>query len=277
MTINIPATKKELASALGISRSLMYYQHKLPDKDEVLKNKIEHILRKQPSYGHKRLALVLQANKKRILRVMKKYGLKPYRRRRKPFKYKAKTDELACENLIEQTTAIAPNQVWVSDFTEVLYKRKKIYIATIEDIFTRQIIGFSMMNNHKVQLIINALLNAVFKYPPSGIIHSDQGSEYKSKSYRDLLSALGIRQSMSRAGCPWENGYQESYYGKMKVDLGDPNRFETLGVSVYEIYQTIYDYNNTRIHTALQMPPAQFANQFNNLYLLESVSNKRGT
>lgn len=277
MAVNIPKTKKDLAKALDISRSLLYYQHKLPAKDQILKQQIEQVLSQNSSYGYKRISCALNINKKKVLRVMKKYGIKPYRRRRKPFKYRAKSDEPACANLLEQTMVIAPHQVWVSDFTEIIYKRKKLYIATVEDVFTRMIVGFSIMNNHNVQLIINALLNAVMKYPPAGIIHSDQGSEYKSKNYRDLLNALGIRQSMSAAGCPWENGYQESYYGKMKIDLGDPSRFETLGELVYEIYQTIYDYNNNRIHTALQMPPVKFANQFINQHLLESVSNKMGT
>ena len=58
---------------------------------------------------------------------------------------------------------------------------------------------------------------------------------------------------------PWENGYQESFYDKFKVDLGDPNRFKTLGELVAEIYRTLWDYNNTRIHSALNMPPVVFA------------------
>ena len=64
---------------------------------------------------------------------------------------------------------------------------------------------------------------------------------------------------MSQKGCPWENGYQESFYDKFKVDLGDPNRFNHLGELVWAIYKTIYDYNNTRIQTTLKMPPAEFA------------------
>ena len=78
---------------------------------------------------------------------------------------------------------------------------------------------------------------------------------------------------MSDKGSPWENGYQESFYSQFKVDLGDPSRFETLGELVYEIYQTIYTYNNRRIHTALKMPPIIFANQF---LITELVSNKMG-
>ena len=67
---------------------------------------------------------------------------------------------------------------------------------------------------------------------------------------------------MSAKGSPWQNGYQESFYGKFKIDLGDPNRFDSLGELVFEIYRTIYVYNTTRIHTALKMSPREFAKKF---------------
>lgn len=123
-------------------------------------------------------------------------------------------------------------------------------------------------------MVINALLSAIHKHPVSEIIHSDQGSEYLSKDYIELNENLGIRLSMSAKGSPWENGYQESFYSQFKVDLGDPNRFDSLGELVYEIYQTIHKYNNERIHTALKMPPIVYANQF---LISEFVSNKMGT
>ena len=65
--------------------------------------------------------------------------------------------------------------------------------------------------------------------------------------------------SRSAPGCPWENGYQESFYSQFKVDLGDPSRFKTLGELVFAIYQTVWTYNNTRIHSALKMSPVRFA------------------
>jgi len=80
-------TKKELAKRVGVSRSSLYYQHKQPEIDEEVKKQIESVLTENPSYGHKRIALELKLNKKRILRVMKLYGIKPYRRRiRRPRK-----------------------------------------------------------------------------------------------------------------------------------------------------------------------------------------------
>ena len=84
------------------------------------------------------------------------------------------------------------------------------------------------------------------------------------------LLELGIRISRSKKASPWENGYQESFYSQFKVDLGDPERFKTLGELVYEIHHCIWTYNNTRIHSALRMPPKLFAKQYQKV--LEKVS-----
>lgn len=131
-------------------------------------------------------------------------------------------------------------------------------MCTVMDLYTRRIVGFSVLKNHSVQLVINALFSAINKHPVPQIIHSDNGSEYDSKDFIQILNNLGICISRSAPGCPWENGYQESFYNQFKVDLGDPGRFNTLGELVYEIYKTIHVYNNTRIHTALKMSPMAF-------------------
>lgn len=266
--------KKELAKVLGVSRSLLYYRHKLKEKDWNLKQEIEKVLRKFPSYGHKRIARELMVNKKRVLRVMKIYGIKPYRRRGKKWRKSKKNPLAAFPNLLLTESPKYLNHIWVSDFTYLPFKGNWIYLATVMDLWNREIVGFSVMTNHSVQLTINALLSAVHKHAPAAIIHSDQGSEYLSKNYIELATNLGIRLSMSEKGSPWENGYQESFYSQFKVDLGDTNRFTTLGELVYEIYQTIWKYNNERIHTALKMSPIQFTNHF---LIAETVSNKMGT
>jgi len=134
-----------------------------------------------------------------------------------------------------------------------------VYLATIIDLYTREIVGFNVMLSHSVSLTINALLSAIRDHPAPQILHSDQGSEYTSKDYIALTDNLGIRISISKKGSSWENGYQEGFYSQFKVDLGDPNQFNSLGELVWAICKTIHDYNNTRIHTALKMPPAEFS------------------
>jgi putative transposase len=252
-------TKRSLAKTLGISRQLLYYKHLQREKDWQLKCQIEEVLRDHPSYGHRRLRYHLKINKKRILRVMKIFGIKPYRRRgRKPKKIEKKS-VLIYPNLLSLQFPSYPNHIWVSDFTYIWFKDKFIYLATIMDVFTRTIIGFSVLTNHSTQLVINALLSALNRCPRPNIFHSDNGKEYDSKNFINLLENLSIKISRSRPGCPWENGYQESFYSQFKVELGDPNRFETLGKLVAEIYQQIYYYNHKRIHTSLGMSPQEFA------------------
>jgi transposase InsO family protein len=151
--------------------------------------------------------------------------------------------------------------IYASDFTYLKYHGKWFYVATVLDVYTREIVGVSILNTHATQLVINALSSAVLHRAPPRIIHSDQGSEYASKDYTVLIQKLGIKQSMSAPGCPWENGYQESFYKGFKLDLGDPNRFLTLGELVAAIYQTINYYNQKRIHSALKVPPRLFKEQ----------------
>ena len=266
--------KTQLARSLGISRSLLYYQPKKPPKDWMLKQEIEKVLHDFPSYGHKRIAIHLKINKKRALRVMKLFGIKPYRRRGKKWRKAKKKECEPCENLLWNTFPQYPNHIWASDFTELKWNGVIIYVATIMDLFSRRIVGYSVMTTHAKQLVINALISAVSNHDIAEILHSDQGSEYLSRDYVALARYLGIRLSMSHAGSPWENGYQESFYSQFKVDFGDPNRFESLGEVVYEIYKTIHTYNNRRIHSALKMPPIQFANQF---LIIDKVSNEWGT
>lgn len=264
--------KSALARELGVSRSSLYYQAKKPEKDWELKCEIEKVLRDHPAYGHKRLAIHLKINKKRIRRVMKLFGIKPYRKRGKKWHKGKKKEGLVFPNWLITTFPAYPNHIWASDFTHLKLRGKWVYLATIIDLFTRRIVGFSVLLNHSNQLVINALMNAISKYPIPEIIHSDQGSEYTSLDYTTLCSNLNIQQSMSNPGCPWENGYQESFYDKFKIDLGDPDRFDSLGELVYNIYKTIYIYNNYRIHTSLKMPPSVFERQYLTKQLVGQVS-----
>lgn len=255
---------------LGVSRSHRYYNHKQPEKDWKTKQMIEKALRDHPSYGHKRLALQLGINKKRVLRVMKIFGIKPYRRiTKKVLKTKSQKGVLPNLLLLEHPRGIG--DIYASDFTYLRWKNKWIYVATVIDLFSREVVGVSVLTIHSSQLVMNALGSAIFHKGPPRIIHSDCGSEYRSKDYTVLLHNLGILQSMSSPGCPWENGYQESFYRGFKLDLGDPGRFETLGELVAEIYKTINYYNTKRIHTALGCPPREFAQEFGMDYIKKSL------
>lgn len=257
-TARISSTR-QLVKKLKLARSTFYYRPKKPKKDWNLKNQIEKVLHQHPSYGHRRISITLAINKKRIRRVMKLFGIKPYRRRGRKYR-KPKDSGLVHQNLIQDMAfPVKPNVIWVSDFTHIPFHSRMLYLATIKDVFDRRIVGWSLLANHSVQLPLTALIDAVEKHGRPEVLHSDQGSEYKSRLYGRFAEGLGIKLSMSHKGSPWENGYQESFYGQFKVDAADFNRFRTTGELVADIYLQIHYYNHQRIHTKLKMPPAKFA------------------
>lgn len=257
-------SKLELAQSLGLSVSSLYYTPKRPEIDQEVKLQIESVMADHPAYGHKRIALALKLNKKRILRVMKKFNLKPYRRKAKKQIKKADLGKPPAkyENLIAGLTIDHPDQVWVTDFTYIKFHGKFIYLATVIDRYTREVVGFNLSRFHNRFLVMGAVLNALENYSPPEIIHSDQGSEYDSRDFVDLVENLKIKLSMSRKGSPWENGHQESFFGHLKEEGGDLNRFETDGELVEELYRMIYYYNYQRIHTKLKMTPCQYRQNY---------------
>jgi transposase InsO family protein len=255
----VTTTSKTLrVRELGMSRSSLYYKQKKPEEDWKLKCRLEEVLREHPSYGSRRLAMHLNLNRKGVKRVMNVFGIKAYRRRGRKFK-KTKNIKVIYPNLLLTTHPQYENHIWVTDFTYIPFQDKTIYVATVIDLFTRKVVGLAVYTTHATQLVVSALMSALHNNPRPKIFHSDNGSEYNSEIFIGALNTVGSMISRSAPGCPWENGYQESFYDKFKIDLGDPNRFKTLGELVYEIYHNIYIYNNTRIHSALKMSPVQFA------------------
>lgn len=252
-------TVAQAATEHGISDGTIYsWIAKKPDKDWALKCQIEAVLREHPSYGSPRIALALHRNHKPIERVMQLFGIKAYRRRGKKLK-KTKNIKVVYPNLLLTTYPSYEGHIWVLDFTHINFQGKVVYVATVLDLYTRKVVGLSVLTTHAVQLVLAALMSALHSNPRPLIYHSDNGSEYNAAVFVHALETIGSTISRSKPGCPWENGYQESFYDKFKIDLGDPARFDTLGELVYAIYQTIYDYNHTRIHSALKMSPMQFA------------------
>ena len=196
---------------------------------------------------------------------MKLYGIKAYRRRGRKYK-NTKNIKVIYPNLLLTTIPSYPNHIWVSDFTYLAFQGKTVYVATVMDIFTRKIVGVSVLTTHATELVLSAFMNALLVYGRPAIFHSDNGSEYNSDIFKETLVNVGTHISRSAPGCPWENGYQESFYSQFKVALGDWTRYKTIGELVLAVYQTIWCYNNTRIHSALKMSPVQFARKLTKGY-----------
>lgn len=233
------------------------------------------MLAEHPSYGYRRIALALGLGKKRVRRCMRVFGLKPYKRRARWRKRRdARRKPSLFQNEIKNQCPIKPNHTWVGDFTYLPFKGKFIYLATFMDVFTREIVGWQISQRHDKALVMQAFLDGIVNrdFQKPKYVHTDQGAEYTSKEYADLVQNFGVQISMSKKSSPWENGYQESFYNNFKTDLGlEFDRFGDEGYFLEAIHHTLYSYNHNRIHSTLKMPPAKFHARY-----LETVSTKRG-
>ena len=213
-----------------------------------------------PGYGSPRVAIALKINEKRAARVMRKFGLKPARRSKTPRKLE---DEgrapLWHPNILARLSPIAPNVVWASDFTFISYKGEFVYLCTVIDVFTGEVLGFNISRRHNVAFVRLAIERALRK---TGTVpcwfHSDQGSEYASEEITTWLTALDVTISMNPKGSPWCNGSQESFFGRYKVEFGDFERFDKYADLLEALYAQLSYFSNVRIKTKLKMAPAEF-------------------
>ncbi len=263
----LKTTKTELAKKLSISRQSLYYKPKKPPLDEEDKNKIVVVMAEHPAYGARRVAWALGMNRKKMQRIMRANNLKP--RIRRGFRL-IKLDDLGrpetrAENILKMICPIQPNVVWAGDFTYFWFTDRFWFLATVIDVFTREIVGWHVASHHTTALIMEAFQDATRR---TGTVpkyfHSDQGSEYVSGGYESLLASYGTTPSHSSKGKPWQNGFQESFYSNFKLELGDIKWFASVGELIEAIHQQIAYYNNDRIHSAHRMPPVVFRNQHNN-------------
>jgi len=257
----MPHLKKTLLAAkLGLARSTLYYRSKKKGPDEQARQLIEAVMASNPSYGHRRVALALGWNHKKANRLMRKFNLKPRIRRGQSWQKRGDLglEPASYQNLVANWCPGAPDIVWYADFTYLRVGDSFIYLATVIDGYTKEILGLGLSSRHNRQLVKEATLDAITRRDTlPQYFHSDQGSEYQSEEQLSWLESMGIIISMSNKASPWQNCYQESFYSQFKLELGNLNHL-TLGEVAEKIYRQIYYYNHLRIHTTLKMPPRQF-------------------
>jgi transposase InsO family protein len=202
-------------------------------------------------------------SRKRISNIMKALNLKVKMKRR----YKNTTDSnhnlpIARNILDRDFYASNPNEKWVGDITYISTGEGWLYLATVIDLYSRKIVGWSMDDTMKVSLVNDALNMAItYRNPPKGLIwHTDRGSQYASYSHRDLLLKNNIIQSMSRKGNCWDNAVAESFFKTLKKHIVYDNYFYTKKQAKYEIFEYIeFFYNRTRSHSYLgNLSPSRF-------------------
>jgi transposase InsO family protein len=250
---------------MKVSRSAYYEWLNSPGgtkekQDEELIKIITPIFKEgRNTYGTRRIKkkLTLQGkivSRRRIARLMNEAGLTCKTKR----KFKATTDskhtQFISPNLLErQFNVPAANRYWVGDITYISTQEGWLYLAVVIDLYSRQVVGWSMSSRMKADLVNKALLMAIWRRKPAkGLIwHTDRGSQYASDSHRRILSDHRIIQSMSRKGDCWDNAVSESFFHTIKTELIHHCKFKNRE----EARQAIFDYievfyNRVRLHSA---------------------------
>ncbi len=266
--------RSKLASHLGISRNDLYRIGKASKRDDVLKIRIEAVLACHPRYGHRRVAIELGIGKNRARRVMKLFGLVAKRRTKNHYHAPAAAVRPAPGNLIQELGLVAtrPCHLWACDFTYIKCFGRWYYLATVIDLFTRELVGWSLSRHHDTNLILGALYDALSQHDAPQYLHFDRGSEYLSRRHMDICESLKITVSASHKGSPWENGYQERWNGTFKDELDSLRDVADEGELMERVAATICYYNLDRIHTKLKTSPRKFRLAYEQINAERSVA-----
>lgn len=259
---------QRMAITLNVSRS-GYYIWRKTDKEPGSRTQRRLIIDKQVKEafdkskqrdGARRIQKELEDNGERvnvktISASMKRQGLVAKAAK----KFKVTTDSKhsmpIAPNLLKQDfTATAANQKWAGDITYLWTSEGWLYLAVVIDLYSRSVIGWSMQKTMTADLVSDALTMALFRCgrPKGVIVHSDRGSQYCSKQYRNLIESHQLQQSMSRKGNCWGNACVESFFHSLKVEAIQYEPIMTRKEMRQAVFEYIeVDYNKTRRHSAL--------------------------
>jgi putative transposase len=208
-----------------------------------------------PRVFHALLALGVKCGKNRVARLMRHYGIRAKQTRRYRVTTKRNKAHPVAPNLLKRDfTAELPNRKWLADITYIATAEGWLYLASILDLFSRRIVGWSMSERMTSALVENALDMAVDqRQPSSGLIHhSDQGSQYTGHVYQQLLSKYDIQTSMNSVGSYYDNAPMESFFGTLKNELVHHTVYHTRQEARTDLFFYIEAfYNRRRRHSAL--------------------------
>jgi putative transposase len=214
----------------------------------------------QRSYGRPRIVRGLHkqgvhVGHERVRKSLKRQGLRPVYKR----PYRVTTDSahhkpIAPNVLDRRFDCWRVNQAWVADITYVATGEGWLYLACVMDLASRKIVGWSMSDRIKADLVCQALRSAYWRRKPPGglILHSDRGSQYASDRHRRLIKDYQMVQSMSRRASCWDNAVMESFFKTLKVERIYQLRYETREIAKLDIVDWIEGfYNRTRMHSSI--------------------------
>jgi putative transposase len=225
------------------------------------------------TYGSPRVWLDLRdwgerCGENRVARLMRRARLRArLKRRRPPLDSGLRPEHFIAPNLLDREfEASGPNQKWVADFTYIPTGEGWLFLAVVLDLFSRRIVGWSMQPAMTAQLVLDALLMALWRRgkPTELLHHSDQGSQYTSEDFQRLLADQGVTCSMSRRGDVWDNAAMESFFSSLKLERVSRHRYRTRDEARADLFDYIERfYNPRRRHSSIgNISPVEFELRF---------------
>ena len=247
-----------LCAALAISRRTYYKYRDKEDPDYYDYLLIKDIFdESKGTYGYRRVSEGLKIkygvifNHKKVVRIMKKYNLKPgYIRRLKPNTIAKRLEENVQPNLVKrQFKTKGLKQIWCTDITYLIFGNKRAYLSTIIDLYDRHVVAYQISKFNNIPLVIDTLNKALEKEKDVHglILHSDQGFQYTSHEYKAICASKGISISMSRKGTPIDDSPMESWHGILKKETLYNNNITSLEQYIQLVEEWIAFYNTTRL------------------------------
>jgi putative transposase len=272
---------QKMAKVLGVCRSGYYefigrtLSKRSIENEKLIERLKEIFMASRGTYGSPRIHACLKKqgahySRKRIARLMQRGNIQAKMRKKwRGTPRSDKTTDMVAPNHLDQNFIVeVPNRVWISDITYVATREGWLYVAIVMDLFSRKVIGLSMGDKLETGLIMNALKQALYR---RGIIgglmhHSDRGTQYTSKEFRELVDRHGIKLSMSAKGYCYDNAVAESFFHTLKTEHTyhcDYKIREEAKNSIFEYVEVFY--NRIRLHSTLgYVSPEDFENHWKN-------------
>ena len=266
-----------MARVLGVSKAGYYaWRHRSPSAhtaaDVALLKRIRTVhASSRQTYGAPRVHADLRAGgekhgRKRIARLMRDAGLVgACHRQGGPTTTRRDKEARPAPDLVDRTfTASGPNQLWIADITYIPTATGFLYLAVVLDVWSRKVVGWSMANHLRAELVLDALEMAVRQRRPKDVVHhSDQGSQYTSLAFGTRCSEAGVRPSMGSVGDAYDNAMAESFFSTLEAELLSRRRFASQAKARMACFSYIEGwYNPMRLHSGLgyRSPMAYEAN-----------------
>jgi transposase InsO family protein len=259
---------------MQVSRSGYYAWRERPEGNRTRKDRelLQHIGRvyaeSRQAYGAKKTWLALNESgivcgKHRVARLRKQAGIEARRKRRFRLTVENHATAPAAPNLLQRQFRVdAPDRIWVGDMTFIRTRQGWLHLAILLDLFSRRVVGWSMSERPDLALVLNALNMALEqRQPKRGLIHhTDQGTIYAARVYRERMQEQGLMPSMSAKGNAYDNAVAESFFGNLKNELIHHSDFESRDAARAAIFDYIeLFYNRSRMHQTLgYVSPVRF-------------------